>query len=95
MESSQLLLIIAITITTILIVVVGLQLIFFLKELRKAISKNGDIMTQLEKKHVVAEKHKGSVHHKGSPTLHAILDRIRILSPHDNSKNKRFFIKEK
>lgn len=94
MESSQLLLIIAITITTILIVVVGLQLIFFLRELRRAIGKNGEVISHLDKKHAASQKHEVS-RHRSSPTLHGILDRIRILSPHDNSKNKRFFIKEK
>lgn len=49
MDSTQFLLTIVLTVTTILLVVVGIQLIFVLKELRKALKKINVIIEGFEK----------------------------------------------
>lgn len=92
METSQLLLTIAITVTTILVVLTGLQLLFALKELRKALKESKQSIWKLEAKEEKEVKHKG--HTKKQATMHSVLDKIRILVPTSTSKNKRFFIKE-
>ncbi len=93
MESSQLLLTIAITITTILVVLTGLQLMFVLKELRRALKDSKKAIWKFEEKS--EDKTVKHAHHKKPATMHAVLDKIRILVPSDDTKNKRFFIKEK
>lgn len=95
MDAPQFLLIVAITITTILVVITGLQLIFVLRELRTAIKKNGHLLIHLEKKEDKVEKTKEKKYQKKPTTLHSILGKIRILTPSHSSKNKRFFIKDK
>lgn len=95
MDAPQFLLIVAITVTTILVVVTGLQLIFVLKELRTAIQKNGHLLTNLDKKEVKEEKAKEKKYQKKLSTLHSILGKIKLLAPSHSSKNKRFFIKER
>lgn len=78
-------------------IIVGLQLIFVLKELRKTIKKIGNFVDEFEK----IEKNKNSLSqkkqiiHKKKVALHSILDKIKILSPTISSKTKKFFIKEK
>lgn len=78
-------------------VIVGLQLIFVLKELRKTIKKIGNFVDEFEE----IEKNKNSLNqkkqiiHKKKVALHSILDKIKILSPTISSKTKKFFIKEK
>ena len=94
MDAPQFLLIVAITVTTILVVVTGLQLIFVLRELRSAIKKNGHLLANLEKKEIKEEKAKEKKYQKKLSTLHSILGKIRILAPSNSSKNKRFFIKD-
>lgn len=81
-----------------MVVIVGLQLIFVLKELRKTIKKIGNFIDEFEK----IEKNKDSslnqkkqIIHKKKVALHSILDKIKILSPTLSSKTKKFFIKEK
>lgn len=49
MDTSQLLLTIALTITTILLVVVGIQLVFVLKELRTTLKKVNTVISGFEK----------------------------------------------
>lgn len=49
MDSTQLLLTVVLTVTTVLLVVVGIQLIFVLKELRKALQKVNGIIESFEK----------------------------------------------
>lgn len=94
MESSQLLLTIAITITTILVVITGLQLMFVLKELRKALKESKHAIWKIDKHEEKQLKH-GKEHHRKSITIHSVLDKIRILSPSQTSGSKKFFIKEK
>lgn len=87
------LLIVAITVTTILVVVTGLQLIFVLRELRAAIKKNGHVVS-FDKKEAKDEKAKEKKYQKKPSTLHSIIGKIRLLAPSSSHKNKRFFIKE-
>lgn len=94
MDAPQFLLIVAVTVTTILVVVTGLQLIFVLRELRMAIKKNGHLLTNLEKKEVKEEKDKEKKYQKKLSTLHSILGKIKLLAPSSTHKNKKFFIKE-
>lgn len=49
MDTTQLLLTVVLTVTTILLVVVGIQLIFVLKELRKTLKKVNAIIEGFEK----------------------------------------------
>lgn len=49
MDATQLLLSVVLTVTTILLVVVGIQLIFILKDLRKTIKKVNGIVEEFEK----------------------------------------------
>ena len=49
MDSTQLLLSVVLTVTTVLLVVVGIQLIFVLKELRKTLKKVNGIIENFEK----------------------------------------------
>ncbi|OGK15370.1 hypothetical protein A2774_03505 [Candidatus Roizmanbacteria bacterium RIFCSPHIGHO2_01_FULL_39_12c] len=49
MDTTQLLLTIVLTVTTVLLVAVGIQLIFILKEIRKTFSKINQIVENFEK----------------------------------------------
>jgi len=49
METTQLLLTIVLTITTILLIVIGIQLIFILKDIRKLLKKVNNIVDEMEK----------------------------------------------
>ena len=49
MDSTQLLLTVVLTVTTILLVVVGIQLVFVLKELRGTLKKINEIIDNFEK----------------------------------------------
>jgi len=49
MDSTQLLLSVVLTVTTILLVVIGIQLIFVLKELQKTMKKVNSIIDNFEK----------------------------------------------
>ncbi len=49
MDSTQLLLTVVLSVTTILLIVVGLQLIFFLRELRKIMMKVHHVIDAFEK----------------------------------------------
>jgi hypothetical protein len=93
MESSQLLLTIAITITTILVVLTGLQLMFVLKELRRALKESKHSIWRPDK-HEEKETRHVKDHSKKMVSIHSVLDKIRILAPSHSSKNKKFFIKE-
>ncbi|OGK09252.1 hypothetical protein A2767_06945 [Candidatus Roizmanbacteria bacterium RIFCSPHIGHO2_01_FULL_35_10] len=55
MDSTQLLLTVVLTVTTILLVVIGIQLVFVLKELRKTLKKVNDIIENFEKMGVSLE----------------------------------------
>lgn len=97
MDTTQLLLTIILTITTVLSVVIGLQLIFVLREIRLTVKKIGTFVEELEeieskkdfnpeKKQLIKKKHLA---------LHTIIDKIRILSPNLSLKTKKFFVKER
>ncbi len=49
MDSTQLLLTVVLTITTILLIVVGIQLVFVLKEIRKTLQKVNTIIENFER----------------------------------------------
>lgn len=92
MDSSQLLLTVAITITTILVVLTGLQLLFAVKELRQAIKATGNMIWKLDRPQEKEVRHKS--HPKKQATLHAVLDKIRFLAPNQGNRSKKFFIKD-
>lgn len=78
-------------------VVVGIQLIFVLRELRKTIKKIGNFVDEVDKveeKKEISNQRKQLIHKK-KVGLYSILDRIKILSPTLSSKTKKFFIKDK
>ncbi|MBI5127432.1 hypothetical protein HZA76_03165 [Candidatus Roizmanbacteria bacterium] len=96
MDTTQFLLTIILTATTVLMVVVGLQLIFVLREVRKTVKKIGvfvDEIEQIESKKETSD-HKKQTVNKKRLALHSILDKIKFLSPTLSSKSKRFFVKE-
>lgn len=96
MDSSQFLLTISITVTTVLVLVIGVQLIFVLRDLRKTLKKTDIFIDDLEKKEASGEnaKSKEKSSTKKHVALHSILDKIRTLSPSSSSKAKKFFIKD-
>ncbi len=55
MDTTQLLLTVVLTVTTILLIVIGIQLVFVLKELRKTLTKVNEIITNFEKVGVSVE----------------------------------------
>ena len=55
MDATQLLLTVVLTVTTVLLIVVGIQLIFVLKELRKTLKKVNGIIENFEKVGVSVE----------------------------------------
>lgn len=61
MDTTQLLLTIILTITTIFLVIVGIQLIFLLKDLRKTIKKVNGIIEAFEKAGLAVEHGFGEV----------------------------------
>lgn len=97
MDTTQFLLTAVLTITTVLLIIIGLQLVFVLKEIRLTIKKIGVFVDDLEniesKKEVSPEKKQ--LIKKKHLALHSILDKIRILSPNLSLKTKKFFVKEK
>lgn len=97
MDATQFLLTVVLTATTILTVIIGLQLIFVLKELRRTIKKIGVFVDEIEHSEVKKDigEHKKQLINKKHLALHSILDKIKILSPSLSLKTKRFFIKEK
>ncbi|PIQ72941.1 hypothetical protein COY13_02365 [Candidatus Roizmanbacteria bacterium CG_4_10_14_0_2_um_filter_36_35] len=97
MDTTLFLLTAVITITTVLLVIIGLQLVFVLREIRLTVKKIGVFVEDLEniesKKEIPAEKKQ--LIRKKHLALHSILDKIRILSPSLSLKTKKFFVKEK
>ncbi len=86
MDTGQLLLTISIIITTIFIVIVGIQLVFLIKDIRKSLN------------HPAEEHKKKSLPHrivKKPVSLLPILDKVRFLSPNKESSRKKFFVKDK
>lgn len=55
MDSTQLLLSVVLTVTTVLLVVIGIQLVFVLKEVRKTLNKINEIISNFERMGVSLE----------------------------------------
>ena len=96
MEINQLLITVALTVTTLLVVAVGLQLIFALKELRKTIKKAAVLIDDIENGEIKmsSDMVKDKVIIKKHLALHSILDKMRILTPRHTAKNKKLFVKD-
>lgn len=87
MDSTQLLLTVVLTVTTILLIVVGIQLVFVLKELRKTLQKVNNIVDNFEKVGVSVEhgfsEIKGFV--SGAKALFKVID---IIHAKKNARQK-------
>jgi len=83
MDTTQFLLSTAVTITTILLIIVSIQLISLLKQLKKdhVINKSENPPNVRKKDKVVKKK----------VNLTSILEKIKILIPHNHSLKKKFF----
>lgn len=55
MDTTQLLLTVVLTVTTILLIIIGIQLIFILKDFRNLLKKTNNIVDELEKAGVSLE----------------------------------------
>ncbi len=87
MDSTQLLLTVVLTVTTVLLVVVGIQLVFVLKEVRKTLQKVNGIVEHFEKVGVSVEhgfsELSGFV--AGAKTLFKVIDLLHVKK---NAKSK-------
>lgn len=93
MDSIQLLLIAILIITTILMIVVGMQLILTLSEIRKTFKKTNSFRPEKVNKHEVnIKKSFDKRKHSG---IHSVIDKIRILLPVSRTRRKKFFVKDK
>ena len=61
MDTTQLLLIVVLSVTTILLIIVGIQLIFVLREIRKLLVKSNNIVDSFEKVGIAAEHGMGEI----------------------------------
>jgi uncharacterized membrane protein len=82
MDTTQLLLSAAVTITTILLIIVSIQLIYLLKQLKTNIKGDQVIKSPDHKKDKVVKK---------KANITSLLSRLNILTPHDHSSKKKFF----
>ncbi len=82
MDTTQFLLSTAVTITTILLIIVSIQLISLLKQLKNN-PKNDYVIKKPESKkgHIIKKK----------VSLTSLLEKIKILMPHSRSLKKKFF----
>lgn len=76
-------------------IVIGIQLISLIKELRKTIKK---IFQSLDEENF--EKNNKKIQHKKNDykkvlVINSILDKIKVLSPNLKNKSKKIFLKEK
>ncbi|OGK23402.1 hypothetical protein A3A46_03070 [Candidatus Roizmanbacteria bacterium RIFCSPLOWO2_01_FULL_37_13] len=87
MDTTQLLLTVVLTVTTILLVVVGIQLIFVLKELRKTLKTVNGIIENFEKVGVSVEHSLSEVTGfvSGLKTIFKVIDLIHTKK---NAKSK-------
>ena len=92
MDSIQLLLIAILIITTILMIVVGIQLISTLSEIRKTVKINSMKPEKINRHEVNIKKNSDKKRYSG---MHSIIDKMRILSPVLHSKRKKFFVKDR
>jgi hypothetical protein len=92
MDSIQFLLIAILMITTILMIVVGIQLISTLNEIRKSLKKTNDFKPDKISKHQAdIKRHSNKRNYSG---IHSVIDKIRVLSP-ATQKRKKFFVKDR
>ena len=91
MDSIQLLLVAILIITTILMIVVGMQLILTLGEIRKTFKKTYNSKPEKINKHQTNIKK--AFNKKKYSGMHSIIDKIRILSPISRINRKKFFYK--
>jgi hypothetical protein len=83
MDATQFLLSTAVTITTVLLIIVSVQLISLLKQLKKDhVIKKSEHPSIVGKKDIVIKK---------KVNLHSLLEKIKILTPHKHSSKKKFF----
>lgn len=83
MDTTQFLLSTAVTITTILLVIVSLQLISLLKQFKKDhVIKKSENLPTIRKKDITMKKR---------VNLHSLLEKIKILTPYNRSSKKKFF----
>ena len=87
MDTTQLLLSTAVTITTVLLILVSLQLIYLLKQLKGSI-KNDRVVKNPENLPAGGKKDKVI---KKKVNLTSLLEKIKILTPHNHSPKKKFF----
>ncbi len=87
MDATQLLLSVVLTVTTILLVVIGIQLIFILRDFRKTIKKVNGIIEEFEKIGMNVEHGFSEVtgFFQGAKTLFKIID---IIHSKKNAKSK-------
>lgn len=95
MDQTEIITLIILTITTVLMIFIGVQLISLIKELRKTIKK---ISHSLDDENF--EKNNKKIHHKKNNhkkllVINSILDKIKVLSPNLQNKSKKIFLKEK
>lgn len=83
MDTTQLLLSTAVTITTILLIIVSVQLMSLIKQLKKdhIINKSEKEPTNKKKSAIIKKK----------ANLYSLLEKIKILSPNNHSSKKKFF----
>lgn len=82
MDTTQFLLSTAVTITTILLIIVSIQLISLLKQLKNNVRNDYVIKKPESKKgHIIKKK----------VSLTSLLEKIKILMPHNHSLKKKFF----
>ncbi len=94
MDTPQLYLIIILTITTALITIIGIQLIFVLKKSRKAIEKIIEFVDNFEELEKNQEEPTTKVEKKIS-TIKAVIDKIKSISPSFYQKTKKIFKNKK
>jgi hypothetical protein len=79
-------------ITTILMIVVGIQLVSTLNEIRKSLKTTNNLKPDKTNKHQTdIRKHSDKRNYSG---IHSVIDKIRVLSP-ATQKRKKFFVKDR
>lgn len=94
MDQTEIITIIIITITTILMIAIGIQLISLIRDLRKTIKK---IYYSLDEEDLKKIPHKTGDKKTNKKVLiiNSILDKIKVLTPDLRNKPKKVFVKEK
>ncbi len=89
MDTTQFLLSTAVTITTILLIIVSVQLISLLKQLKKGHFKVDSHIVKSRENPPAGGKKEKSV--KKKENLNSLLEKIKNLSPHKHLSKKKFF----